>query len=281
MANDKAGIIDNIQKLISKSDWKDAVQEMEKLFTLDPDPIIRVRIGDAFQKLKRMQDAVKEYVRAADLYALKGEIVKALAQYKLALRLDPNFIDATVKLKALHSNKAVKETRVEPAAAAPAAAPAPAPAQAAPQPQEAPPKPTSSVMPLFAGFTEEEFYDFTSRMVIQMYSPGEVIVKQGDSGKSVYLIAGGSVKVSTTLLSGERVELAVLGTGDFFGEMSYLTGKLRSATVEAADDTQVLELDEQKLSDLINHRPHVRDVLMRYYEMRTRGTREKIQESSK
>ncbi len=259
MASEKAQLIDVVQEHVRKGNWKAAVTEMEKLFAIEPDPIIRVRIGDAYQKLKRMSDAVKEYVRAADLYALKGEIVKALAQYKLALRLDPSFIDATAKMKALHSNKTVKESKVEPAAAG------------AP-----PPKQTSSVMPLFADFTAEEFYDFTSRMIIQMFSPGDAIIRQGGSGKSVYLIAGGSVRVYTALLSGETVELATLGSGDFFGEMSYLTGKPRTATVEAVEETNILELDEEKLNELAAQRPRVREVLQHYYEMRTKGTRDKI-----
>lgn len=50
---------------------------MEKLFVIDPDPIIRVRIGDAYQKLGRKQDAVREYLHAAGLYAGKGAVVKA------------------------------------------------------------------------------------------------------------------------------------------------------------------------------------------------------------
>jgi hypothetical protein len=89
MASEKAQLIDSIQKYLGKSRWKDAVADMEKLFALDPDPIIRVRIGDAYRKLDRSPDAVKEYIRAADLYAAAGAIVKALAQYKLALRIDP------------------------------------------------------------------------------------------------------------------------------------------------------------------------------------------------
>ena len=78
---------------------------MEKLYALDPDPIVRVRIGDARQKLNQKAEAVKEYIHAADLYAEKGFVVKALAQYKLALRLDPSSKDAQTKMEGLHSNK--------------------------------------------------------------------------------------------------------------------------------------------------------------------------------
>ena len=89
MSTDKAQLIDTIQKYLGKSNWKAAVADMEKLFAIDPDPMIRVRMGDAYQKLNQKLEAVKEYVYAADLYASKGVLVRALAQYKLALRLDP------------------------------------------------------------------------------------------------------------------------------------------------------------------------------------------------
>lgn len=115
MASEKAQLIDSIQKSLSKSKWKDAIADMEKLFDLDPDPIIRVRIGDAYQKLNQLLEAVGEYVYAADLYAIKGVIVKALAQYKLALRLDPANRQAQQKMSSLHSNKAIAEKKTQPA----------------------------------------------------------------------------------------------------------------------------------------------------------------------
>lgn len=258
MASEKAQLIDTIQKHVSKGDWKAAIPEMEKLFALDPDPMIRVRIGDAYQKLNQKAEAVKEYVRAADLFAAQGAVVRALAQYKLALRLDPYHRSALDKMAALYSNKTVVEKKAEPV-------------------EEGKQKPANSVIPLFAGFTKEEFYDFTKMMVVHTMPPGQAIVRQDDRGKSVYIIANGSVRVYTALLSGEQVDLAVLWPGDFFGEMSFLTGKARTATVEAREDSNILEVEEDKLRELITRRPHVLEVLRQYSEMRAKGTIEKIQ----
>lgn len=262
MASDKALLIDSIQEHFKKSNWKAAVADMEKLFAIGPDPIIRVRIGDAYQKLNRKPEAVKEYLRAADMYADTGAVVKALAQYKLALRVDPANKQAQDRIEALHSNKTVKESKAEPV-------------------EQGAQKPASSVIPLFAGFTQEEFNAFTKVMNVHPLPSGLPIIEQHDTGKSVYIIANGSVKVYTTLLSGERVELAVLWPGDFFGEMSFLTGKPRTATVETAEDSVILEVTEDQLRDVVAQRPHVLDVLRQYSELRTKGTVEKIQESSK
>ena len=136
-------------------------------------------------------------------------------------------------------------------------------------------------MPLFAGFTQEEFNDFTQVMNVHPLPQGMPIVEQHDSGKSVYLIASGSVKVFMTMLAGDRVDLAVLHSGDFFGEMSFLTGKPRTATVETAEDSVILEITEDKLREITSQRPHILDVLRQFSEMRTKGTTQKIQGSNK
>jgi len=262
---DKPKLIDAIQKQVSKANWKAVIEEMEKLFSIDPDPIIRVRIGDAYQKLGQKPNAVREYMTAADLYAEQGAVVKALAQYKLVLRLEPGQRQAQERLEALHSNRAVKETRTEPAG---------------PVEKEAP-KPASSVMPLFAGFSQEEFNDFTKVMNVHPLPEGMPIVEQNDTGKSVYLIASGSVKVFMTMLTGDRVDLAVLRSGDFFGEMSFLTGKPRTATVETVEDSVILEITEDNIREITSQRPHILEVLRKFSEMRTKGTTAKIQGSSK
>ncbi len=258
MASDKAQLIDSIQKLIGKSNWKAAIADMEKLFSLEPDPIIRVRMGDAYQKMSQLIEAVREYVYAADLYAIKGVIVKALAQYKLALRLDPKNKQAQEKIAALHSNKAISEKKTQSSEIA-----------------------SKSVIPLFAGLAPEEFEDFTNMMAVHTLQPGQTIVKQGDPGKSVYIIASGSVKVSTTLPNGDRLDLATLGPSDFFGEMSFLAGKPRTATVETAEDAVILEVAEDRLRDLVNRRPRVLQVLQQYSDAREKGTSEKVQSAQK
>jgi cAMP-dependent protein kinase regulator len=255
--SDKTQLIDRIQKYLGKGKWKEAVADMEKLFAMNPDPIIRVRMGDAYQKLNSKPEAVREYVYAADLYAEKGAVVKALAQYKLALRIDPNHKRAQDRMASLHSNKVIAEKKAEPI-------------------EEGKQKATNSAVPLFAGFTQGEFEEFTKLMNVHTHGPGEVIVREGDKGKSVYIIASGSVKVYTTMLSGETVELAKLWPSEFFGEISFLTGKPRTATIETLEDTTVLETTEDKLRELIEKHPRVRDVLQKYTEMRLKGTIETV-----
>ena len=259
MASEKAAIAENVQKYLGKSDWKSAIAEMEKLFAIDQDPIIRVRIGDARQKMNQKAEAVKEYIHAADLYAEKGFVVKALAQYKLALRLDPANKDAQGKIELLHTNKSVSELKLEPI-------------------EDGALEPTRSVIPLFSDFTQEEFNEFTKRMIIHTMPPGKAIIKEGDTGRSVFILTRGSVKVVATVM-GKKVELAALQASDFFGEIAFLTGKPRTATVETTEESDVLEVAEEDLNEMIVKSPRIREVLHNYHEQRVKSTLEKVKDA--
>ena len=107
MESDKTIIAENVQDYLNRSDWKAAIIEMEKLFAIRQDPLIRVRIGDVRRKLNRKDDAIQEYIRAADLFAENGFVVKAMAQYTLASRLDPSNTDVRSKKERLRMNVTV------------------------------------------------------------------------------------------------------------------------------------------------------------------------------
>lgn len=256
MASEKAAITDKIQKLIEKSDWKSALSEMEKLFAVDQDPQVRVRMGDARQKLNQKSEAIKEYMQAADLFAEKGFVVKALAMYKLVLRLNPAYKQAKEQMEALHSNKTVTDLKLEPI-------------------EEGALGPQRSVIPLFSDFTQDEFNEFTQRMELQTIPAGRAVVSEGESGNSVFVLTRGSVKVYTAV-EGKQVDLAVLQPSDFFGEIAFLTGKPRTATVEAIEESDVLEVQEEHLLDIISKHPRIKEVLQKYHEDRVKSTIEKV-----
>ncbi|MBM3881746.1 MAG: cyclic nucleotide-binding domain-containing protein [Verrucomicrobia bacterium] len=76
------------------------------------------------------------------------------------------------------------------------------------------------------------------------YRPGEVIVHQGDTGDCMYVVQDGQVEVVQEQGSGP-VRLAVIGPGDFFGEMALFEREVRSATVRAVDEATVLTVDKK------------------------------------
>jgi len=114
MESNKTIIAENVQDYLNRSDWKAAIREMEQLFAIRQDPLIRVRIGDVRRKLNRKDEAIQEYIRAADLFAENGFVVKALAQYTLASRLDPSNTDVRSKMEMLRTNYTIVKLKREP-----------------------------------------------------------------------------------------------------------------------------------------------------------------------
>jgi voltage-gated potassium channel len=79
--------------------------------------------------------------------------------------------------------------------------------------------------------------------------PGEVLMRRGQAGDRMYFIVSGRVRVE----GGHGG--AVLGPGDFFGEMALLSGAPRSATVTVLDTAELLVLDIADFRDLAGKRP--------------------------
>ena len=71
-----------------------------------------------------------------------------------------------------------------------------------------------------------------------LFAAGEVVVRQDESGSSMFVVASGEVVV----LLEHGQELARIGAGGFFGEMSLLTGAPRNATVRTTVDSELLEI---------------------------------------
>ena len=86
------------------------------------------------------------------------------------------------------------------------------------------------------------------------YKGGDVIVHQGEIGDCMYVIQEGEVEV-VRVENGSIIRLAVLGRGDFFGEMSVFEKEVRSATVRALDKVRVITVDKKTFMRRIQEDP--------------------------
>ena len=78
--------------------------------------------------------------------------------------------------------------------------------------------------------------------LMRHFTEGEVIIQEGEIGNRLYIVHEGTVRISKTVLGKEKV-LADLEQGDFFGEMSLINEKPRTADAKAVSDVKVLVLD--------------------------------------
>ncbi len=95
------------------------------------------------------------------------------------------------------------------------------------------------------------------------YASGERIVCELDAGAEVFVVASGSAEISVEPRSGERQVLGTLAEGGAFGEMSSLTGELRSATVTAKGEVECLVLADADFDRLRERRPEIAIALVR------------------
>jgi small-conductance mechanosensitive channel/CRP-like cAMP-binding protein len=105
--------------------------------------------------------------------------------------------------------------------------------------------------------SDEARHVLTERAKFVEYGPGQAIVRQGEQGETLYLVARGEVAVQVAVESGPPKEVARLGRGALFGEMSVLTGDPRTATVLAVSDAALLQVDREVFERILSREPEL------------------------
>jgi hypothetical protein len=364
MQTKKEKISEELQRSIKKGQWDQAVQALDKLSKFEPkNATYRLRKGDYCLKINANQEAIRAYHEAASLFSEGGFIIKALAAYKMILRLNPKDQTAHERMQNLQAQTrpsvgaqppiitaeaaevaevsapdegafqatqepvaesmpaAEKQTEPEPemleegvvgvqpmdfeSLATPMQGELPAgervevaaagdlkmeltslagePVGEAEQPAtgpsepEAPPAPDrpTNVIPLFLSLKREEFKEVVERMVHLNYPSRYTVIKEGEEGNSVFVIARGKVKV-VTRIGDQEVYLTDLTENDFFGEVGFLTGRPRTASVITTGETEILELRGEDLKEIVKRYPGVREVLENFYRARVKDTIAKV-----
>jgi cAMP-dependent protein kinase regulator len=246
---------ENAASLLAKKEYARAVPLLKTDVEKYPNnPRTRLQFADALAGSGAFQDAIEQYEQTAKYYDDNGLTVQAIAVRK----------------------KADKVREHAGSGAGKAAAPPPTPT-AEPVFKTKMPK-----SPLFEVLPESERAALVKEMDLEQHDEGAVIISEGEPGTSMYVIASGEVKVYTRGSGkGGSVYLAKLGEGDFFGEVSMLTGKPRTATITAASQTELLRLDKDKLDNALARYPGIRNVLDDFYKKRAKHTVEAMIESLK
>ena len=132
-----------------------------------------------------------------------------------------------------------------------------------------------AAIPFFSPLSADERKKLADEATLHVFNAEEMIIREGDPGRSIYVILDGQVRVFTRDHHGEELELAVLGISQFFGEMSFLTGKPRSGSVSAQDTSVIVELSYTSMRRVVKEHPTVKKVLVEYYQQRLGSTERK------
>jgi small-conductance mechanosensitive channel/CRP-like cAMP-binding protein len=105
--------------------------------------------------------------------------------------------------------------------------------------------------------TPEQIGRLAEENVERVYAAGEPVIRQGAPGDSLFVIMSGRVEVTVVQEGTPSVRLATLEAGDYFGEMSLMTGAPRSATVAALVETRLLEVGKESFRRILAAQPNL------------------------
>ena len=110
-------------------------------------------------------------------------------------------------------------------------------------------------IPLFKSLTKKDVSSLLNLMHERIYVSGEYIFYQGDPGLGLYLIREGEVIISRESDKNEKIQLAVIQKGDFFGELALVDNEKRSASAIANTDTKLSVIFKPDLDEFIEKYP--------------------------
>lgn len=109
-----------------------------------------------------------------------------------------------------------------------------------------------------SGLTAKDIAPLVEAAEIKQLRAGEVLIKEGDDDKEVYIIRRGSMIVEKDI-GGRSVFLSYLPAGSYVGEMAAIDGSLRTATVKAAIKAEAIRLPGDKFVELLDRNPTLRE----------------------
>ena len=244
-----------LEGLFSGGKYEQELKEVQQKVAREPKNLrLRLRIGDLLEKQGKRAEAIETYRTVAEEYARKGLLIQAIALHKLILRLDPTKSNLQEQIADLYAQWGRAEEEV-PGKVEKGASPLPTPEML-------------PSIPLFSDLKKEELSRVMEKIQAKRVGKGKAICKEGDPGNSIFIISHGKVAVLRHQPGKAKAKLAELKEGDFFGEFGYFSNSRRQATVEALEDTEVLELTKEELQKIVREFPSVSQVLFKFYKER-------------
>ena len=272
------GSSQDVDLLIARKRYGRAIKVLREYLAEDPENIrIRQRLADALLLDGQTTEAVKILYPLVDEFVDTGFVAKAIAILKKMQRIEPGHTIVEERLATL-VRKRTESTREILAA----------------PPEPAIPLPPTDRIPLirleeehqddgfegfrrsalFGHFSEPELLALIRGFRLQTYQPGEILVTEGEPGDSLFVIASGSVRVYVTDPTGRSKQVRTHSQGEFFGEISLLSGQPRSATITCATPCEILELDRRTLNNIAASSPEVPGIIETYYQRRVNSPEE-------
>jgi len=243
--------------LMQKGDYKKAIKVIfSKLKTSPGDLNLKLKLAECYESLKDIENAVQVYLDAADECQKNGEKEKAFALLKKAQKIAPENEDVKEKLNALETKKEVESFSFD----------IEVDASSSKELTGEQSRIKELLKPLFP-VGENALCKICEGFEMLSLKNGETLIKEGDSGDSLYLVVEGRLKVFLNDF-GEGEAIQMLEQGEIAGEVSFLKGVPRTATLVADGDVKVGELKGDKAKEVLSPYPELMKILEEILEKR-------------
>jgi len=118
------------------------------------------------------------------------------------------------------------------------------------------------------------------RLRRRRYRKGVTVFLHGDPGRDLYVIESGSIKICMTTADGKEITLAILGAGEFFGELALMDGEPRSSDAVTMEDCQFLLLERAEFMQFVGEHPSVAHRIIEVLSRRLRDNNELVQDAA-
>jgi cAMP-dependent protein kinase regulator len=263
----------SIDDLIAGKKYDRAIEQLEAALDKDPKNVrLRLQLGDVLTAHGKKDRAATVLLGLVDQLASDGFVPKAIVVLKKVQKLSPSHSGIEERLVDLCQSSdgqtIARRSGIVPSVAT--AAPSPAPIAPAPAVRS----------PLFGDFSRDELLDVVRGLKLLSFEPGAILVTEGEKGDSLLVLTSGSVRCFVKNPEGRNVQVRQLAEGEFFGEISLLSGSSRTATVTAASSCELLELDRPTFDDIVRRHPRVRTVVEEFYNRRVGSDSERLARAS-
>ncbi|MCP4659401.1 MAG: cyclic nucleotide-binding domain-containing protein [bacterium] len=273
----------DIDRLIARGKYAKAIKLLRRLLRKRPESVqLRQQLADSLARHGDSAEAVLLLDRLVDEFANAGFVAKAIALLKKMQRIDPERPDTEEKLARLVMQRQEEDAFVR----APSLefggeygfedAYLEVPEEEPAATDEAPALPGIDRVPLFSHFSTDELVAVIRGLQLHTYEAGEILFTEGQPGESLLVLASGAVRVYVRDAAGGNRQVRRLGQGEFFGEISLLSGEPRTATITAAEECEVLELDRETVVGIAEQYPKVREILREFCLERAGSAEEKL-----
>jgi CRP-like cAMP-binding protein len=112
---------------------------------------------------------------------------------------------------------------------------------------------------IFAGLSNDDIKKLCNEATLISARKGELLIREGEQGDGMYILKHGQARVFISTMGGRELNIALLRSGDYFGEQSLLTGAPRSASVAALDQVEAVFLGRAEFLNFIQAHEEVRE----------------------